>query len=58
MRETFVYIVILIVVAIFVLIFNKKSQSNYRKRKGKRFRDGYLEKRKEKLKEDNNENLH
>ena len=48
MREIFVYIVILTVVAIFVLIFNRKSQSNYRKRKSKRFRDGYLEKRKEK----------
>ena len=58
MKEIFVYIVILIVVAIFVLINNKKSQNNYRQRKSKRFRDGYLEKRKEKIKEDDNENLH
>ncbi len=58
MKEVITYIILLAIVAVFVLVYNKKSQSNFRKRKSKRFRDGYLEKRKEKNKEEDNENLH
>jgi len=55
MKEVIVYIIITVILAIFVLINYKKSQGKYRNRKHKRFRDSYLEKRKNK---EDNENLH
>lgn len=52
MREVTIYIILLAIVTILVIVFNKKSQNNYRKRKSKRFLDGYLEKRKEREKQE------
>ena len=55
MKEAIIYLIIIAIVAIFVFINYKKSQGNYRGRRHKRFRDSYLEKKKNKK---DNENLH
>lgn len=58
MRELILYSILIFVAAIFVLINYKRGQSRLRGRKHRRFRDSYLEKKKEKIKEKENEDLH
>jgi len=55
MKEVIIYICIIAIVAVFVLINYKKSQGKFRNRKHRRFRNGYLGKKK---KREENENLH
>ena len=58
MKELILYSILIFVAAIFVLINYKRGQSRLRGRKHRRFRDSYLEKKKEKNKEKENEDLH
>lgn len=58
LKDVVIYIIALAIVAFFVFRNHKKSKSNYRSRSRKSFKRSYLEKKKEKIKEDNNENLH
>jgi len=55
MKEVVVYIILISILAVFVIINYKKSQGSYRNRRQKKFRDSYLEKKKQKEKD---ENLH
>lgn len=58
MRELILYSILIFVAAIFVFINYKKGQSKLRGRKHRRFRDSYLEKKREKNKGKDNEDLH
>ncbi len=55
MKEVVIYIILISIAAVFVIINYKKSHGSYRNRKHKKFRDSYLEKRKQKEKD---EDLH